>query len=370
MAFCPNCGTPNTDQAEKCVSCAFELAPKQKAKFKGTIMMSGVQAPTTPATGGAQPPAAPPPAAPPPAGAGGKNLAFEKTIMGPMAAPPGVVPAPAAHAPEFQSRGPAPAQSPAPAPQLDLSRAATVEGPAPFPQIAHTPQSGFSSPASAPPAVQMSAPAAPAVPMGGGFGGGEGSGGFSNSGGFGGGGGGNTGGFGGDSMAPPAPPKSNTGKILLIGCAGLLVLACLILGVGFFVAKDKLAAIGTAVNNEGETFEWRASVGQSLAQIEKMCETDCKAAAVYFHPQVQAALESEAKGLTPIRLAKLIDPTQSQAKMLNATEDAGIAQALNLDPTQCVRIVAGTAKVIGCSVPDPSGTASLRIVHLVGIGTL
>jgi len=70
------------------------------------------------------------------------------------------------------------------------------------------------------------------------------------------------------------------------------------------------------------------------------------------------------------RLAKLIDPTQSQAKMLNATEDVGIAQALNLDPTQCVRIVAGTAKVIGCSVPDPSGTASLRIVHLVGIGTL
>ncbi len=36
MAFCPNCGTPNTDQAEKCVSCSFDLAPKaQKAKFKG-----------------------------------------------------------------------------------------------------------------------------------------------------------------------------------------------------------------------------------------------------------------------------------------------------------------------------------------------
>src|SRR5690349_9058947 len=34
MAFCPNCGTPNTDQAAKCVSCAFELAPAQKAKFK------------------------------------------------------------------------------------------------------------------------------------------------------------------------------------------------------------------------------------------------------------------------------------------------------------------------------------------------
>src|SRR5688572_31755766 len=93
MAFCPNCGTPNTDQAEKCVSCAFELAPKQKAKFKGTIMMQNVQLPA----GGAKPaqPAAPTAAPPSPAPApaptpaatapqsatgSGKNVGFEKTM--------------------------------------------------------------------------------------------------------------------------------------------------------------------------------------------------------------------------------------------------------------------------------------------------
>src|SRR5687768_3522241 len=71
MAFCPNCGTPNTDQAEKCVSCSFDLAPKQKAKFKGTIMMQGVQLPgaaPTPsaATATAAAPTAPPAPAPTP----------------------------------------------------------------------------------------------------------------------------------------------------------------------------------------------------------------------------------------------------------------------------------------------------------------
>src|SRR5690349_7091659 len=78
MAFCPNCGTPNTDQAQKCVSCSFELQPKQKAKFKGTMLMTGVQAPQMP-KGPA--PASAPAQAPAPAPAA-KNLGFEKTMMG------------------------------------------------------------------------------------------------------------------------------------------------------------------------------------------------------------------------------------------------------------------------------------------------
>jgi hypothetical protein len=374
MAFCPNCGTPNTDQAEKCVSCSFELSPKQKAKFKGTIMMSGVQAPTGPAAPAAPqaappPAAAPLPAAAPPAGMAGKNLGFEKTMMGPMAAP-------------------IPGAQPAPPPAQDLARAATIEGPAPFQAPSHTPHQGFSQPQAAQPPAQMSAPAAPAQPMGGGFGGaaaggggGFSSGGGSGSGSFGGGGSGtggfgNTGsfgsgnaGFGGESI-PPTVPKSNTGKYLAIGCAAVAVLACIITGVGFFIVKDKVTEVMGAVEKEGDALEWRGSIAQSLTQVAALCQTDCNSAAVYFHPQVQSALASEAKQLNSDRLTKLMDPTQSEARMLNVTDDTAIAQGLSLDPTQCVRIVSGTAKIVGCSVPDATGNVSLRIVHLSGIGSL
>jgi hypothetical protein len=405
MAFCPNCGTPNTDQAEKCVSCAFELSPKQKAKFKGTIMMSGVQAPAAPATA-AKPAAAPPPAAAPQpapqsaaapaAGTGGKNLAFEKTIMGPIGAPPGPPPSAGAFAPSAGASAPTPgafaptapgafaptapafgAQPPAgqPPASQDFARAPTIEGQAPFASSGfqqpaqpsfQAPQSGFGSgtPGAgfANPPANMSAPTAPAQPMGGGFGGG------SSTGSFGGGGGSNTGGFGGDSMAPPAPPKTNTGKILAIGCAAVLVLGCLVFGVIFYVVKDKASEIFAA---EGEALQWRESLTQSLTQVAAICQADCSGAAVYFHPQAQDAL-AEAKQLTNERVAKLGIPGVSEARMLNTTDDASIAQKLALDPTQCVRVISGAAKVIGCSVPDPdpSKTASLRIVHLSGLGTL
>src|SRR5262245_14666355 len=66
MPFCPTCGTPNTDQAEKCVACAYELiVPKHRAKFKGTIMMSGIKAPSSSAEA-AEAPAPPRAAAPVP----------------------------------------------------------------------------------------------------------------------------------------------------------------------------------------------------------------------------------------------------------------------------------------------------------------
>lgn len=47
MAFCPECGKPNADQAIKCSSCGKELPQAAKsggAKFKGTILMSSAAA--------------------------------------------------------------------------------------------------------------------------------------------------------------------------------------------------------------------------------------------------------------------------------------------------------------------------------------
>lgn len=346
MAFCPNCGTPNTDQAEKCVSCGFELAPKQKAKFKGTIMMSGVQAPLAkpPAGAAATPPAqqptAPQPQAPQPAPQ--RNMAFEKTMLG---GPGLVVPPPG-------SQPAAPSQPVA----NDLAQAPTVEGPAP--QFSATPSQNPESNAPA---------AAPASGYGGvgstGFGGGASTGGFSDTGGF-----GNTGGFG-DSMAPPVP-KTNTNKVLAIGCAVVLVMTCVIAGVLYSIAKERLTHLFGSGEEDASAIAWRGTLTQALTQVVAICESNCEGATNYFHPDVHGALLPQAKLLTGEKLQKLVDPAQSEARMLNATQDGVIATNLNLDPERCVRLVSGSAKVVACSVPNPGGDPDLRIVHLSGLDAL
>jgi hypothetical protein len=127
---------------------------------------------------------------------------------------------------------------------------------------------------------------------------------------------------------------------------------------------------GSSAENSTAANEWRGSLTTALAQVAALCQTDCASASVYFHPSGQAALLGEAKQLTPARAAKLADPAQSQAAMLDATDDGSIAQKLQLDATQCVRVVAGSAKVVGCSVPTPGGQPNLRIVHLEGVASL
>jgi hypothetical protein len=93
--FCPNCGTPNTDEATACAKCGTALkaaGPKvAPSKFKGTMMMSGVTPPRPQGPGaGLPPPAAPAPAAAPPAPESKQNLAFQATMLGPMTPPPGM----------------------------------------------------------------------------------------------------------------------------------------------------------------------------------------------------------------------------------------------------------------------------------------
>ncbi len=342
MAFCPNCGTPNTDQAVKCVSCAFELAPAQKAKFKGTIMMSPAQANQAPQ---GQPAAAPQQPAPPPSGPApsapaaqgvGRNMAFEKTMLGPMA---GVPPLSAPPAPDARA---------------ELARAATVEGPAP--QFT-PPAASVGNPVAAAPASGT-----PSVSMGGGYSGT----GYGEAGGYG--GGGNSGGY--DDGAPPTLPKANTGKILAIGCAVVLVMTCVIGGIMYFMAKKQIAAIMGSGQDETATLAWRGTLSQALTQVSALCATSSEGAANYYHPSVQPTLLGQAKELTSPRLQKLVDPTQSEAAMLNATDDGAIASSLGLDPQVCVRIASGDAKVVGCSVPNPAGQADMRIVLLSGLESL
>jgi hypothetical protein len=361
MAFCPNCGTPNTDQAEKCVSCSFDLAPKQKAKFKGTIMMQGVQLPgaapkpaapaPAPAPSAAAAPAPAPASLPAPAPATGKNVGFEKTILG----APGLGGLPAVKAPST--------------PAAALGDATTVDSPRPRPSPFSATEVGGAAPAADSPSFGAQGKAPPstgfgaaASPSSGGFGTspnstGPSTGGFGKTGGF-----GNTGGFGGSGSYSTPPGLASSSKLVAIGGGAVAVLVLIIV---VWLAKGSGSSENSAAANE-----WRGSLTQALTQVAALCSTDCQTAGVYFHPKVQAALLDQAKQLKPERAAKFADPEKSQAEMLDTTDDGEIATKLELDPTQCVRVVAGSAKVVGCSVPTPGGQPNLRIVHLEGVPSL
>ncbi|NOY93100.1 MAG: zinc-ribbon domain-containing protein, partial [Deltaproteobacteria bacterium] len=46
--YCPNCGKPNTNEAQSCASCGTQLKQQKKSgasKFKGTMMMNNMGAP-------------------------------------------------------------------------------------------------------------------------------------------------------------------------------------------------------------------------------------------------------------------------------------------------------------------------------------
>ncbi len=378
MAFCPNCGTPNTEQAERCVACGFELiVPKQKAKFKGTIMMSGIKAPSVP-QGGRDPDPAPtsaPPSQPVPA----RNLNYQKTMLGqpPVAPPPkqgtpspeqdlGSMPTMQGASPvqlpsqpstppayvgtntrEFQPDLAFPNQSRpvTPAPSAPSApRQSTPTPPQPTMQGGFTPKPASSSYGSTITGAKAS-PSAGHMPMGGAY----------------------------ESTIPPAAPP-NPAKVIAVGCAVVLALVLVVGGTLWFAFGDRLKSMfggGDSEANAAEAAAWHASIAQSLTKVNELCSSDCAAAGVFFHPLKQAALLGEAKALTPARVAKLNDPTSASAIMLDHTDDSAIATQLGLDPQQCARVTAGGAKVISCSVPDPTGKPSvLRIVQLSGIGTL
>jgi hypothetical protein len=172
-----------------------------------------------------------------------------------------------------------------------------------------------------------------------------------------------------DSDVSLPPQKGGAGKAILFGCAGALAVAALGTLAIYFFARQ---AFSELVHNSESTATagWHQSLGQAITQVAEQCTQDCSAAAVYFHPQKQEALLSEAKLLTPARAARLGPATSAVAQMLADTDDGALATQLNLDPNRCVEVALDNAKAVGCSVIDAAGDESLRIVHLSGIGSL
>ena len=90
--FCPNCGTPNDDNGQKCQKCGFNLKGAAAPKFKGTMLM--MNSPLA-----SSPPRATPAAGALPAGVPKPKFAAKATMIGVAPPPPGAVAPPAVSRP-------------------------------------------------------------------------------------------------------------------------------------------------------------------------------------------------------------------------------------------------------------------------------
>jgi hypothetical protein len=390
--YCPSCGKPNTDQADKCASCGKELTkPKPAApKFKGTMMMGapGLKPPPGAPAPAASPPAASPPAASPgpaapsaaqgfdaatpPAGtpampgAGGaagvgappakKNLAFQATMLGPMSAP---IPPPGGGAPG-QPRLPGP---PPPAAGPPGGSPSTPAAPEPSASPATpAPSGGFSAPAAEPAAPASSgwggpasaSPAASSTPAASGWGGAPASAPPAE------------GGWGGAPAAPGSPGGLAGNKKLLIGvaagCLALVVLGCIATAVGFFVLRSKTEQAATSFAAQAS----RVSLGFTLSGLQMSCASaGPQGAAGFFHPEALAELGDQVCKIDERAIDVFGDASKSTARVLQGTPLAAKATSLGLDADACFLYEAGDAQIAGCILDD-----GFKIIHMENVASL
>ncbi|MFW6197586.1 MAG: hypothetical protein ACOC5B_01860, partial [Myxococcota bacterium] len=185
-------------------------------------------------------------------------------------------------------------------------------------------------------------------------------------------------GFGGSAAGPPAgaPPSApaqpggaamsaSNKKVLLwvaIGCAGLLMLACVV-GIIAFVL------IGKEAKNEATSFAAdasRVSLGFALSGIQMTCQNaGPEGAADFFHPETFAQLEDRACSVDDAVIDVFADAEKSDAFVLAQTDHADMASSLGLDPDSCFLYEAGDARIIGCSVED-----GFKIIDLRDLGAI
>ncbi len=361
--YCPNCGKPNTDEANACASCGTQLSKpgaRKAGKFKGTMMMAGVTAPTPPTAGGT------------PGGAPGeppqkKDLAFQQTMLGPMTPPgqPGQPENKSAAGGFGAAGGGSTPDQPAPgggAPSGGAPGGGTPSGSAPG--------GGFgASPGGSPPGGGFGAPPGGSPPGGspppaGGFGAPPGD--------------SPAGGFGGPSGGPGGPSNGNSKTKLWLGI-GLGCLLTTILGCvgGWYYCKSKAEEISeefAEVGNGSLGAELnRISLGFTLGAMKASCSTDPSGAGTsnFFHPQVAAQYRAAACQTTDQTLeafARSCTSGQhpcSEAAVAAGTADESRATALGLDAQQCYVYTSGGAKVVACQMSD-----SLKLVHIESLGAV
>lgn len=337
--FCTACGKPNTDEAAKCVSCGHALKATEgdgsKKKFKGTMMMGGVGAPPAPAP----PPEPTPEPESDPSGAvqagsaaAKRNLAFQKTMMGPAGGMAELLK-------QQEGTPEAPAES-----STDVDPGPSSSG------TLSQPPGGFGPPAQSSPAQGGFGPPAQSSSASGSFGGqaaqSQGS----------------QGGFGAaPGSEPPGPPSGSFGsgsgggssktKYFIFGGIGCLVLIMIACGIGFYVmyqafqeAKtqaeaqlDQMNSLGAGVQGELA----RLDLNASLSTLQVICDMDRSAegARTSFHPEVFETLRGEACKVNRATVQAFSDSANSAI----APADPALSGT-----TECYSFTSGGASITTC----------------------
>ncbi len=155
--------------------------------------------------------------------------------------------------------------------------------------------------------------------------------------------------------------------MIIGGCCLLIVIVGCLVG-GYSVYSAKQAAEGFA-DSAGGAFAAelnRVTLGMNLDQIVQSCAGDPSgnAASAQFHPAVAVTYASVACQVTPNTIAAFADGTRSQASGLAGTADEFHAVAQSLDPGICYVYTSGTAKAIGCLMPE----GQFQLLHLESPG--
>jgi hypothetical protein len=153
--------------------------------------------------------------------------------------------------------------------------------------------------------------------------------------------------------------KSKTGLIIGGCCALLLLIGCGVGGYLYWAGQQAVAAGGT-IDVEVN----RLSMNIMLSGIQSSCAMDPSgaAAASYFHPNVAATYQSQACQVTADVVTAFSDPTRATGTVVAGSPDESWAVAVGADTSQCYSFVSGTAKVVGCNMPD-----GFKIVHMENV---
>jgi len=147
------------------------------------------------------------------------------------------------------------------------------------------------------------------------------------------------------------------------GCCLLMVIFGCLIG-GYSVYSAKQAAEGFA-DGAGGAFGAelnRITLQFTLDGIVSSCASDPSgsAASAQFHPAVGGTYASVACQVTPNTVAAFVDSSRSQASGLAGTADEFHAVAQSLDPSNCYVYTSGSAKIIGCQMPE----GAFQLLHI------
>jgi len=140
-----------------------------------------------------------------------------------------------------------------------------------------------------------------------------------------------------------------------VGCGVIVLLLCpiTIIWAGYsFVKKGRGTADALEQAVIAEKLRLRSTL--ALGSIRQECSADPtgQKASVFVHESVRAKLQPELCKISQDSISNLGSPEHSKAELLSATDEAALAENVEIEPEQCVKITYKDALLIGCSVSE------------------